>query len=478
MENRKQGKKSFAPRKQSGAPRKKATSVGKSFGSKRPRIASAGKESFSKNKTEKPFSDRKEFDNKKPRTSFSDKPSFGKRPERTNDRGFDKRKPRTSFSDKPSFERKSEGSSERRFDKRKPRPSFSDKPSYGRKSEGSGERSFDKRKPRTSFSDKPSFERKSERTSERTFGKKTAGSRVERVKERFAEKKKAIVEKGVERSRNTESKGRKDKREKPSFKKGYQKSYEKKRKEEPENAESFSGKIRLNKYLSNAGVASRREADELITAGLVSVNGKVVTELGAKIKAGDDIRFNNERLSTERKVYLIMNKPKDTITTLDDPDKRRIVTDLLIGHDLPRVYPIGRLDRNTTGVLLLTNDGELSERLMHPKYGIQKVYKATLNKNFKGEHLWELANGLELEDGFMKPDAVLMPDPATKNEVVVELHSGKNRIVHRLFEALGYTLDKLDRVVYCGFNKKSLKRGEWRELNAKEVSQLKKQVKL
>jgi 23S rRNA pseudouridine2605 synthase len=216
----------------------------------------------------------------------------------------------------------------------------------------------------------------------------------------------------------------------------------------------------------------------LIAAGLVSVNGNIVTELGTKVRPGDEVKFNNERLSTERKAYIIMNKPKDTITSLDDPDKRRIVTDLLIGHDLPRVYPIGRLDRNTTGVLILTNDGELSQRLMHPKYGVQKVYKATLNKNFKGEHLWELANGLELEDGFMKPDAVVMPDPAHKNEVMVELHSGKNRIVHRLFESLGYSLDKLDRVVYAGFNKKGMKRGEWRELNAREVAQLKKQVQL
>jgi len=262
------------------------------------------------------------------------------------------------------------------------------------------------------------------------------------------------------------------------YKKGYQKSYEKKRNENDNQPESFDGEIRLNRYLSNAGVCSRREADELIAAGLVSVNGNIVTELGTKVRPGDEVKFNNERLSTERKAYIIMNKPKDTITSLEDPDKRRIVTDLLIGHDLPRVYPIGRLDRNTTGVLILTNDGELSQRLMHPKYGVQKVYKATLNKNFKGEHLWELANGLELEDGFMKPDAVVMPDPAHKNEVMVELHSGRNRIVHRLFEALGYSLDKLDRVVYAGFNKKGMKRGEWRELNAREVAQLKKQVQL
>ncbi len=303
-------------------------------------------------------------------------------------------------------------------------------------------------------------------------------STVDKVNERYAEKKKSREEDGGSKERPAFRKDKKEYTKRDTAKRGYQKSYEKKRKEQPDIMESFEGEIRLNRYLSNAGICSRREADELITAGLVSVNGVIISELGTKVKPGDDIRFNDERLSTERKVYLIMNKPKDTITTLDDPDKRRIVTDLIIGHQLPRVYPVGRLDRNTTGVLILTNDGELSQRLMHPKYGVQKVYKATLNKNFKGEDLWKLANGVELEDGFIKPDAVLMPDPAHKNEVLVELHSGKNRIVHRMFESIGYSLDKLDRVVYAGFNKKALSRGEWRELNDREIKQLKKLVQL
>ncbi|MFA6261289.1 MAG: pseudouridine synthase [Bacteroidia bacterium] len=241
---------------------------------------------------------------------------------------------------------------------------------------------------------------------------------------------------------------------------------------------SESGTIRLNRYISNAGICSRREADKLIGAGLVSVNGTIITEMGHQVNPGDVVKYNNSKLSTEKKVYLLMNKPKDMITTLDDPDKRKIVTDLLKGEDLPRVYPVGRLDRNTTGVLLLTNDGEMAQRLMHPKYEVQKIYKATLDKNFKGEDLWTLTQGVELEDGFIKPDSIAVPDPAVKNEVGIEIHSGRNRIIHRMFEHVGYSLDKLDRVLYAGLSRKSLKRGEWRMLEEREISALKKLVKL
>jgi 23S rRNA pseudouridine2605 synthase len=173
-----------------------------------------------------------------------------------------------------------------------------------------------------------------------------------------------------------------------------------------------------------------------------------------------------------------MNKPKDTICTLDDPEGRNIVTDLIDDKTLPRVYPIGRLDRNTTGVLMLTNDGELSQRLMHPKYQVQKIYKATLNKALKGEHLWELSNGIELEDGIIKADSIAVPDPKSKENVVIEIHSGRNRIIHRMFEHLGYRVDRLDRIWYAGFDKRSLKRGQWRHLSDKELTRVKKLVKL
>jgi 23S rRNA pseudouridine2605 synthase len=238
------------------------------------------------------------------------------------------------------------------------------------------------------------------------------------------------------------------------------------------------GNVRLNKYISNAGICSRREADKLIGAGLVSVNGVVVTEMGYQVKPGEQVRYNGEKLSTDKKVYLVMNKPKDVICTLDDPEGRKIVTDLIDEPGLPRVYPVGRLDRNTTGILLITNDGELSQRLMHPKFQVQKIYKATLNKNFSGEHLWELTNGIELEDGPIKVDSIAMPDATDKKEVVVEIHSGRNRIIHRIFEHLGYKVERLDRVWYAGFDKRGLKRGEWRHLGDRELNNLKKLVKL
>lgn len=238
------------------------------------------------------------------------------------------------------------------------------------------------------------------------------------------------------------------------------------------------GPIRLNRFISNAGICSRREADKLIGAGLVSVNGKVVTEMGYKVKQGDDIRYNGERLAVEEKIYLLMNKPKDTITTANDPDGRKTVWDLIEGGLAQRVYAVGRLDRNTTGVLLLTNDGELATRLMHPKHNVSKVYKATLNKAFKKTDMWQLANGLELEDGFIQPDGVAFPDPQDKATVGIEIHSGRNRIIHRMFEHMGYLVDRLDRVAYAGLTKAKLKRGEWRNLTDKEVKALKSLVRI
>jgi 23S rRNA pseudouridine2605 synthase len=232
--------------------------------------------------------------------------------------------------------------------------------------------------------------------------------------------------------------------------------------------------VRLNRYVSNAGICSRREADKLISTGLVSVNGTVVIEMGYQVKNSDDVRFNGQRLSREKRVYILMNKPKDAITTLDDPDGRNTIMDILGNEISERIYPIGRLDRNTTGVLLLTNDGELAQRLMHPKYEVEKVYKATLNKAFSGEDFWTLTNGVELEDGFIKPDELAYPDQKNKQEVGVLIHSGRNRIIHRMFEHLGYTLDRLDRVSYGGFAKTGLKRGGWRHLSEKEIDQLKR----
>ena len=228
--------------------------------------------------------------------------------------------------------------------------------------------------------------------------------------------------------------------------------------------------IRLNKFLANAGVCSRREADEFITAGVVSVNGEVVTELGTKIKRGDEVKFHDQTVSIERKIYVLLNKPKDTVTTSDDPQARRTVMDLVKGACDERIYPVGRLDRNTTGVLLLTNDGDLASKLTHPKYLKKKIYHVHLDKNLTKADMEQIAAGIQLDDGEIQADAISYTDDFKKDEVGIEIHSGKNRIVRRIFESLGYKVVKLDRVFFAGLTKKGLHRGEWRYLTEQEVN--------
>lgn len=230
--------------------------------------------------------------------------------------------------------------------------------------------------------------------------------------------------------------------------------------------------IRLNKYIANAGLCSRREADELIASGMIKVNGKVVTEMGYKVKDSDTIKYGKDVLSRERMMYILLNKPKDFITTMDDPEDRKTVMDLVSGACRERVYPVGRLDRNTTGLLLLTNDGELTEKLTHPSSNIKKIYQAEIDKPFTEEHFEQLKNGIELEDGFIKPDQLAYVTPDA--EVIgIEIHSGKNRVVRRIFEHLGYEVTKLDRTTFAGLTKKDLPRGKWRFLTEKEVILLK-----
>jgi 23S rRNA pseudouridine2605 synthase len=253
---------------------------------------------------------------------------------------------------------------------------------------------------------------------------------------------------------------------KPSYKKGQDKHAG------PHGEKKNDGLTRLNKYLSNAGICSRREADDLIKAGAVSVNGKVITEMGFKVGPDDKVNYGGETLRNQRKIYLLLNKPKDYITTTDDPQERRTVMELVEGACKERIYPVGRLDRNTTGLLLFTNDGELATRLMHPKFGIKKVYHVTLNKNLKTEDFQSLLEGIELEDGPIKPDQLSYID-GSKRELGVEIHSGRNRIVRRMFEHIGYEVIKLDRVVYAGLTKKDLPRAKWRFLNEKELGFLK-----
>ena len=228
--------------------------------------------------------------------------------------------------------------------------------------------------------------------------------------------------------------------------------------------------IRLNKFLANAGVCSRREADEFITAGVVSVNGEVVTELGTKIKRADEVKFHDQPVSIERKIYVLLNKPKDTVTTSDDPQARRTVMDLVKDACNERIYPVGRLDRNTTGVLLLTNDGDLASKLTHPKYLKKKIYHVHLDKNLTRADMDQIATGIQLDDGEIHADAISYTDEEKKNDIGIEIHSGKNRVVRRIFESLGYKVVKLDRVFFAGLTKKGLRRGEWRYLTEPEVN--------
>lgn len=229
--------------------------------------------------------------------------------------------------------------------------------------------------------------------------------------------------------------------------------------------------IRLNRYISNSGVCSRRDADKLIEAGEIKVNGKVVTEMGYKVAAGDVVEHNSKKLSREKLIYVLLNKPKDFITTMDDPQGRRTVMELVKTAGEERIYPVGRLDRNTTGLLLLTNDGELAKKLSHPSHKVKKLYQAELDKPITENHFMEIQAGLELEDGMAYVDDVAIAS-ADKKTVGVDIHIGRNRIVRRIFEHLEYEVIRLDRVMYAGLTKRDLPRGKWRMLTEKEINRL------
>ncbi|HEX4887495.1 MAG TPA: pseudouridine synthase [Luteibaculaceae bacterium] len=237
---------------------------------------------------------------------------------------------------------------------------------------------------------------------------------------------------------------------------------------------TFSEYVRLNKYIANAGVCSRREADELIKAGVVEVNGVIITEMGFKVGPGDKVKYGGDTLSQEKMRYVLLNKPKDFITTSSDPQNRRTVIHLVKNACKERIFSVGRLDRNTTGLLLFTNDGDLAKKLTHPRFNVKKMYHVGLDRPFMHADLQSLQEGITLEDGFIKPDAVdYVEGSDDKREVGIEIHSGKNRVVRRIFDALGYKVIKLDRVVFAGLTKKDLPRGKWRFLTEQEVAFLK-----
>jgi 23S rRNA pseudouridine2605 synthase len=269
-------------------------------------------------------------------------------------------------------------------------------------------------------------------------------------------------------------KGENSPKKKLAAKKYNRKPEDKFRKRKGDPLPSFSEEVRLNKYIANAGICSRREADVLIATGIVEVNGKVVTEMGFKVKPGDIVKYDGGHVQTEKKQYVLLNKPKNFITTMDDPQGRKTAYQLVANACKERIYPVGRLDRNTTGVLLFTNDGDLAKRLTHPRYEVAKLYHVEVDKGIKVEHIQALLSGVELDEGeFVKADKVEFISEHKNREVGVEIHSGKNRVIRRMFETLGYEVVKLDRVKFAGLTKKDVPRGTWRHLDEKEVSFLK-----
>lgn len=352
-------------------------------------------------------------------------------------------------------------------------------------------RKFDKRRDGESAS-KRSFGENPARPASKDF-KAPGGKRFTKRTDQTTGDKKSSYRKSSSDSRDTRSprKERSDAFDKPKRPYGYSRREDssqsdfkkgsfKKNKPSPSKAYYEGSKppgkdselTRLNKYISNAGICSRREADELIKQGLISVNGTVITEMGFKVKPGDEVRFEEKKLSPEKPVYILLNKPKGFITTREDDRDRKTVMELIANACKERVYPVGRLDRNTTGLLLLTNDGELAETLTHPSYQIRKVYKVELNKPLNKADFQEIANGVRLEEGRAFVDDVAYVDDS-KKVIGIELHIGWNRIVRRIFETLGYEVIKLDRVAYAGLDKKDLPRGNWRFLTKEEVIRLK-----
>lgn len=380
----------------------------------------------------------------KPRRSFGDSGNSFDRPQRSfgdNDRGNSFDKPRRSFG---------EGGD-------RPQRSFGDRPSYGdRPHSNYGERSerpsYGERSERPSYGDRPRFGGSNEGGDRGGFKPRfNSGPSLPRPEREDGRPRRPRISKPFDHGKPF---GRPAAPNYPVFM-------------DPDTP------VRLNKYLANAGICSRREADEFIQAGVVRVNGEVVSELGVKVKPTDTILFHDQAVSIEHKIYILLNKPKDCVTTSDDPQERTTVMDLVKGACAERIYPVGRLDRNTTGVLLLTNDGDLASKLTHPKFEKRKIYQATLDKDIEPEDIQKILEGITLEDCEVKADNCSYVDADRRNVVGIEIHTGQNRVVRRVFESLGYKVFKLDRVYFAGLTKKNLPRGKWRHLSEKEVGLLK-----
>ena len=410
---------------------------------KRPRISRPAR-SFGENSERRSFGDNSE------RRPFGDRPHT-ERPRRSFGEGSERRpfgdRPRRSFGEGSERRSFGEGSERRSFGERK---SFGDRP----------RRSFGEGAERRSFGERPERKNFGERSERRNFGdRKPAGPR-------FNSGRKSFNRKDLNYFRDEDQSGiSKMINRRPQLDAEY-------------NSDNdmvmapIKDEIRLNKYIANSGVCSRREADNLILAGVVTVNGEVVTELGTKVNINtDDIRFNGERLKGETKIYIVMNKPKGYVTTASDPHADKTVMDLLKGCP-SRVFPVGRLDKNTTGVLMFTNDGEIAEKLTHPSYDKKKIYQVSLDSKLKREDYEKILSGVELSDGVIAADELEYIDEHDHRKLGIEIHSGKNRIVRRIFESLGYEVKALDRVYFAGLTKKGLKRGEWRYLTEGETNLL------
>ena len=345
-------------------------------------------------------------------------------------------KPRRQFGDKPAYGERKSGDKPRyeHRDGDKPRRQYGDKPAYGERKFGDKPRyeHRDGDKPRRQYGDKPAY-------GERKFGDKKYGDR------KFGDK---------------------------PYKPGPRKHDDKPASYPKFTPEKQVGEMRLNRFLAQSGLCSRREADDFITAGLVTVNGQIVTQLGTKVLPTDEVKFNDSRVQGEKKVYLVLNKPKGYVTSLDDPHAGKTVMDLVEGACTERIYPVGRLDKNSLGLLLFTNDGDLTKQLTHPSYLKKKIYQVTLDKPLARADMDRIAEGITLEDGEIFADEISYVKE-NKQEIGIEIHSGRNRIVRRIFEFLGYTVTKLDRVYYAGLTKKNLKRGAWRFRAREEVERLK-----
>ena len=407
---------------------------------------------YSTKRRDERSSDRRE--NKRRDDRSSDRYEDKRRDERSSDRRENRRRDDRS-SDRYEDKRREDRSSDRRESRRRDDRS-SDRYENKRRDDRSSERYETKRRDSRS-SDRYETKRRDEQDSER-YKQRDFVRREEREKKPSKERRSKVLDSEIMREvvKRRRATGRSSNKPKVlSLAWGEER-----------------GAIRLNKYIANGGICSRREADDLITAGVILVNGEVVTELGTKVMPTDEVRYEDKILQREKPVYILLNKPKNFITTTDDEKSRDNVMMLIEGACSQRVYPVGRLDRNTTGLLLFTNDGEMTKKLTHPRYGVKKIYQVELDRDMSLADFEKLANGIELEDGLMKPDDLAFVE-GDKRVLGITLHSGKNRVVRRLFAHLGYEVEKLDRVYYAGLTKKDIPRGEWRFLRPEEINILK-----